>query len=64
MRVVEEERAKEKEIEDELEGLELEERDHEDFFTLEACWGLHRLLPRQIDTLSKDWQIQSNLYIL
>lgn len=57
--VVKEEREKEKAIEEELAGVPLEERDHEDFFYLEACYGLRRLLPRQVNFLAKDWQVQS-----
>eukprot|EP01087_Luapelamoeba_hula_P003692 TRINITY_DN1352_c0_g1_i3.p1 TRINITY_DN1352_c0_g1~~TRINITY_DN1352_c0_g1_i3.p1 ORF type:complete len:2194 (-),score=412.40 TRINITY_DN1352_c0_g1_i3:98-6679(-) len=29
--------------------------DHPDLFILPACYGLHRLLPRQLDQLGKQW---------
>lgn len=56
---VQEEREKEQEIKDELEGLPMEKWDHEDFFVLEACYGLYRLLPRQSNVLAQDWLVQS-----
>ncbi len=57
--LLEEERKKEEEIQEELKDKPKERWDHADFFYLEACYGLHRLLPRQVQVLAQDWTVQS-----
>eukprot|EP00026_Physarum_polycephalum_P000098 Phypoly_transcript_00098.p1 GENE.Phypoly_transcript_00098~~Phypoly_transcript_00098.p1 ORF type:complete len:2137 (+),score=447.21 Phypoly_transcript_00098:354-6764(+) len=56
---VDEERKKEKKIQKELRAVPKESWDHEDFFYLEACYGLRRLLPRQVNVLAQDWAVQA-----
>ena len=51
-------RLKEKEVVLELQSKPREQRDHEDIFYLEACYYLHKLLPRQVDVLAGDWLVQ------
>eukprot|EP01101_Sappina_pedata_P006301 TRINITY_DN3098_c0_g2_i1.p1 TRINITY_DN3098_c0_g2~~TRINITY_DN3098_c0_g2_i1.p1 ORF type:complete len:1559 (-),score=660.25 TRINITY_DN3098_c0_g2_i1:88-4764(-) len=46
--------AMKKEISDEGEDV-----DHEDFFIIEACHGLWRLLPRQSEALAQQWALQA-----
>ncbi len=38
--------------------------DHADFFCIEACFKLYRMLPRQTEKLARQWYKQGNyLYI-
>lgn len=55
---VAEEKEKEKKMLKELERG----RDHQDLFYVEACYGLHRLLPRQVQTLANDWMVQGTSF--
>lgn len=61
---VEEDKQKEKEVQRELERIPREKWDHEDFFYLEACYGLHKLLPRQVNVLAQDWLVQGNFVLI
>jgi len=37
--------------------------DHRDFFLLETCWGLHKLLPSQSQTIADQWKAASASFL-
>lgn len=49
----------EAEMWDDLQGIFPDEQDHRDFFCVEACYKLQRLLPETAQALSAQWKLQA-----